>query len=360
MKGLTIIFLLLFHITSIAQDVYGVSYQPPMLPFSIILSNQGLSVKASGSINTPVGEFGLYASNSLIKKDDDVVDIPMKENANPIYIEIPKYDTITKYIEKPIIKITEVEKIVTKTILDKSYVIELRNFNGKSKQEFIISGVDIMLIEAEGKTKIEAKEGRMIIDLSNSKLTQLNFRGGNLGHEDFNDILTKLLLKYNDMNNFQSKIRNSSSNSYINNNGFIVLSDYNNFSQYYNFKSLRRLEDDFNINYKDLPIGYYRKHILVTKKGIGINHALIKKGVKKFPKKKYERNNHIFLNWNQFLNLAYSIKKDKTGKELILLKNIGTDKHDAYFERFGGGEFTKNNIVQFFNELKETIIKEIR
>ena len=395
-----IIFALLFTCfsTSLFSQVEGeVWYKPPFLPFSISWdTDDGFSIKAERSISTPYGTFGLGVSGGLNKKDENTVQVP-SNNSKPVYIEVPKY------IDKPIFQIRTVEVIKTKIIENKTYILEIRGYKGKASQEFIIKGIDVFLVEVEGKTKIEAREGRVIIDVSESTVNKIMFRGISLGEENESDNINKLCLKYNTTYGMQvqeqskditedyyitekyrtdygtidersvRKQKITGKELYLTTGGFLVFSQYKDFTKYkVNFEHKRSLIKGYYIDeFQNQPTALYRD-ILITNKGIGlpIRRMITKKNI--LGKEKFDdwQDEDHFFQWNEYVSITFNNVDFEGNKQENRI--FGHTPYGQTFEVMYGrisGRFNRNyskfgysnvELIQFFKELNSTLTKRIK
>ncbi len=143
MKPVAFILLLIFpvffpHHAQAAEKSVGVSWKIPFLPLTFRIGTNGISVSASTSIATPLGTFGAWASDDLIKKE------------RPVQVE-------TVVVEK------------------NDLLLVIRN--PKEDQIYKISNGKELSVFTNGQTLISAKAGALIIDVSKGDVTEISFAG---------------------------------------------------------------------------------------------------------------------------------------------------------------------------------------
>jgi len=164
-----------------AQEIIG-QWKPPLLPVAITYSTvNGWGIKGTKSIATPIGQFSISSSTF------NLTPASTEQNKNKIInervvVEKPVYrDRIEYKVIKgkdKIVKVPVVKEVVKEVIvMEKEYLLVIRNRDSNSDMLFIIKGVDELEAEVEGHSCILAKEGQIIIDITDAEISQIKFRG---------------------------------------------------------------------------------------------------------------------------------------------------------------------------------------
>jgi len=154
----------------------------PILPIAITINTAGeIGIKGTTSIVTPIGQFSISSPSYKVSPSSS------EQNNNKIIkerviIEKPVYRDRIVYKEvkgeDKIIKIPVVKEVVKEVIVkEKEYLLVIRNRYLNNDMLFIIKGVDELEAEIKGHTCILAKEGQIIIDISDAAISQIKFRG---------------------------------------------------------------------------------------------------------------------------------------------------------------------------------------
>lgn len=323
-----------------AQADFEVFYQSPFgIGVSYNPANNDFKLEFAPSINTPFGSFGISASGSLTKEDEQTVRIIEKEVPTPVYIEVPVFKE--RIVEKPVIKIRTVEKI--KIVETGVYVIELRNYKAGKSQEFIIKGLDVFRIETSGDTKIEAKEGRFVIDVLKSEVTYLEFKGGQLSSENKDDLILKACLELNQELGYNRYPMGFTLNPL----------EYNPTPNDTSTEQSKLINDSRNrandliaryqvSNFNDKPIAFASR-VLITQEGIGLAVNEETNGLfKRFSKER----DFLFFQWKEFAALGFKMEEDGT-----LL--IQTPYQQTY--RLDSRAFSSTHYLRIFKKFIEVV-----
>lgn len=386
LKGFVLaVFIFATLTTTVAQDL-AVKYKPPFFPVSISYSTKsGFKVSVEQSISTPLGTIGFSVSEQLSKdeKGNVIIEDTKANQEKIVYIEVPRYITKEKivvrkeveYIDRtvpiktpPIIKIREIEKEVI--IEDKSYRIEIIRYKGNKTKTFIIKGLDVLNVEAEGNVKIQASEGKLVIDLKKAEVKKLMFRGGQLSPETVEDKIVKLCNHYNEKFGLNGNYYASS---------LITNEELKSNPELDHLRNL--IESAVITDYDLVPLALH-KNFLIVNKGIVLllsNRSNINVDdcrCSKSPSPKLQLR-YTFMDWSSFLTHEFSF--DKQQKKAVISSNTKLSvnllterkerKKSLYqykaFVLQNKKEKTKNGLkdiefVQFLKELQATIINSVQ
>lgn len=182
MKKIAYLNLIIITLANGRLNAQDIEYKPPFLPFAITYSTaEGFGIKGTASIITPIGQFSissptynLSASGSEQNKNKTVNERVIVEK--PVYRDRVVYKEIKgedKIVEVPVIK-ELVKEVIVK---EKEYLLVIRNRDSNNDMLFIIKGVDELEAEIEGHSRILAKEGQLVIDITDAEIIQIEFRG---------------------------------------------------------------------------------------------------------------------------------------------------------------------------------------
>lgn len=313
--------------------------KPPVLPILVSWDQEGLNIQAEKSLVSNPEAFNVEISGDLELLAGDVIRVEDTDFYNPVYIELDKFfgeskDANGKTMQKPVIKIDKEGKSRRINENANAFVLELRNFNGQKKQEFIVNGIDVFLIETNGNTKIEAYDKKIILDVADSQVNQIMFRGGKLKINDFLEKIPQLCMSYNE--------------KYQELNAFTVQDSTLNEENDWKIQHVRDLITKYDItDFRDQPLAYLGD-LIITKNGIGFK---VKDG--EFKKgggwTKYSKDYIFkFFKWEKFINLEFS--KFYDDKQFKIM-----GPYNNYYLHDGNEFFSNVEMIQFLKELNYTI-----
>ncbi len=349
MRRTNTIILMLLAINGFSQSDGGSNWQkPPVLPILLTWDTDGLNIHAENSVASASDmPFGLEISGDLQAITEDKIRVNETDFETPVYIELDPYfkkvsENQSKNMvkkEKPVIKINR--KGVAKRVasLDRSFTLELKNYEGNKSQEFVVNGIDVFLIETKGSTKIEAYEKRIVIDVAESGVNQIMFRGGRLLQGNLMEKIPILCQSYND--------------KYKEDHAFTVEDTLLSPGTKWQLDHVRDLITKFNItDFRDESLAYLDE-VIITKKGIGFN---VRAG--SFKRNggwiKYSKGHtYKFFRWAKFINLEFEKYYDHKQ-----IKIKGPYGNNYLFD--GNPNFSNVELIQFLKELNYIISSNVK
>ena len=345
----TIIIMLLVSTVCYSQSEASSKWQkPPVLPIVLSWGQEGLNIHAERTIAAAASiPFDLEISGELEKLSSDEIHVSESDFNTPVFIELDSYFSELdankvkgeRAAEKPRIKIDRDGRKRKDMSEEKVFTLELRNFEGNKTQEFIVNGIDVFLIETEGNTKIEAYQKKIVIDVADSGVKEIMFRGGRLLKSNFVEKVPSLCQQYNDK--FQEQA------------AFTVEDTLLSPMSRWKLEHVRDLITKYNItDFRDEPLAYLG-NLFITKNGIGfrVRTGTFKKngGWTKYSKD----HNYMFFPWAKFINLEF----DKYYNDRQL--KIVAPYSDNYIYE-GNPNFSNVEMIQFLKELNHLVSTSIK
>lgn len=203
MKKSYFISVVLVIIISTNTGAQSISWDLPFLPITLTYDwNSGLSLSASTDVVTPIGVFelssGSYNLSSTYPTDKST---PIVSDRIICNSPTRAYSSQNISHEKNVVRVPVYKTIVKEVIVkEEEYVLVLRDRNIKKEFVFLIKGVDELEAVIEGKVKIIAKKGQVIVDITDAYLDEIKFKGRVVENpQTFTDKVYKLCHRYNQM-----------------------------------------------------------------------------------------------------------------------------------------------------------------
>ena len=344
-----ILMLLLSSTVGYSQSETGSQWQkPPVLPIVLSWGQQGLNIHAERTMTATASiPFDLEISGELERLGNDEIHVSENDFNTPVFIELNSYFSEIDAAEedgdlpsaRPRIRIDRDGSKRKDYDDDKVFTLELRNFEGNKSQEFIVNGIDVFLIETEGNTKIEAYQKKIVVDVAESGVKEIMFRGGRLLRSNFVEKVPVLCQQYNDR--FQEEAAFAVEDT--------VLSPLSQWK----LEHVRDLITKYNItDFRDEPLAYLG-NMFITKNGIGfsVRTGTFKKngGWTKYSKAP----TYKFFPWAKFINLEFA--KYYNDRQL---KIIAPYNNNYIYN--GNPNFSNVEMIQFLKELNYLVSTSIK
>lgn len=359
-KKITLILLTLILTTSLAIAQWEGEWKLPFIPVALTYNTEdGFGIKGTASMLTPIGEFSIstptYKTSSSSSEQGNKRINERVIVEKPVYVDRIIYKDI-KYVDR-IVKvptIKEVIKIKEVIVKEKEYLLVIRNRHTNRDMLFIIKGIDEFEAELDGHTSILAKEGQVIIDVTDAEISQVKFRGRSIENpESLSDNIFTLCNRYNnDPSNFGKNGAKSTKTFLFKKDYFPnkvdnyrkILSDHKIFSSRYDVISIARFDDSRQIKCEGQDgIASLDQVLIFTDKGVFWNLINIKrKFLKTTIKTKY-----IFTTWEDFSKIEFS----QMDECLIAISGLSSD--ETYYIRRSA--LSTHELNEFFKLLQETI-----
>jgi hypothetical protein len=200
----------------------------------------------------------------------------------------------------------------------------------------------------------------LTVELLESKLTSLQFRGGNLVKDDLSDLIVKLCQKYNQ--EYQLKVKQNKNGDgtkrSIHSEGFLLYGKYQVEEYPETFEKIRDLRDNYKIkDFNNKTVALLEDN-LFPQNGIGFKISVEEKVYcDKFFRKNVECGEkeydlYEFKYWNDILKLNISDKGNDWNSYFVYSYDVK--------KYFNNRRFKNVEMQQFFIELQNLIYSEIK
>lgn len=191
----------------IAQEI---GWKVPFLPVQITYDfNEGFGIKGTSSMVTPIGEFSISTPSYNVSKgksgntysDNNRV---QTRSGNRYNYSRGYSSTRVKYVDKvKYVKVPVYKEVIKEVIVkEKEYLVILRDRNRNKDMAFLVKGVAEFEAVLKGKTTITAREGQIIIDITDTDYQEIYFKGRRVENPvKFTDKIFGLCNKYSEFGN---------------------------------------------------------------------------------------------------------------------------------------------------------------